>query len=65
MTKIPPSEIIWMRRLTADGREYYITSKATKDVYYIYEANNSGVTKLGKGSNPPELEEKFVKEPSV
>ena len=37
MTGIPNNEIIWLQRTSKDGTLYYITSKALRDTYYIYE----------------------------
>ena len=62
MTGIPSTEKIWFQRFTVDGRHYCITSKMSRDIYYIYEIIDGKATKLGKGPNPPTLEEKFIKE---
>lgn len=58
---IPKNEIVWRRYYDTDGKLRYITtSKQTRDFYFLYEVSESGETKkLGKGTNPPELEEKF------
>ena len=62
MTGIPSNEKIWAQPIGRDGRHYCITSKASRDIYYIYEIIDDKATKLGKGAIPPVLEEKFIKE---
>lgn len=62
MTGIPSNEKIWFQRTTTNGKHYCITSKASRDIYYIYEVIDGKATKLGKGATPPVLEEKFIKE---
>ena len=51
---IPKNEIIWVRRLTENGEVYYITSKESRDYYYLYKINNdfdSSNTPLKPGFN--------------
>ena len=62
MTGIPNNEIIWLQRTSKDGTLYYVTSKALRDTYYIYEIIDNKATKIGKGPNPSALELKFIKE---
>lgn len=62
MTGIPSNEKIWVQIKTDNKRLYYITSKASRDMYYIYEIKDDKATKLGKGSNPQALETKYIKE---
>ena len=39
---------------------YILTSKNTRDYYYLYEVLEDGkIKKLGKAKDPPELEEKY------
>lgn len=58
---IPKSEIIWLKRLAQNGDTYYITSKETRDCYYLYKMENNKAIKLGKAATPIELEKKYIK----
>lgn len=59
--KVPKGEKVWVSYLTSDKRpKYIITSKLSKDYYYLYEVNNSGeIKKLGRAKSPNELENAF------
>ena len=61
MTGIPSSETIWVTITDDLGDEYVITSKVTRDVYYIYRLEKDKAVKLGKNENPIELE-KLIQE---
>jgi hypothetical protein len=56
MTGIPNNETIWVTITDDLGDEYVITSKTTRDVYYIYRIEKDKAVKLGKNENPLELE---------
>lgn len=56
MTGIPSNETIWVTITDDLGDEYVITSKTTRDVYYIYRLEKDKAVKLGKNENPIELE---------
>lgn len=58
---IPKSERIWLKRITSNGDTYYITSKETRDCYYLYKMENNKAIKLGKAPTPTELEKKYIK----
>lgn len=62
MTGIPGNETIWMQRKTMDGKTYYVTSKITRDTYYLYEVIDGVAKKIAKGPDPLTLEQKYVKE---
>lgn len=59
-SKLPPSEILWMTVSSKSGEVFYITSKQNRDTYYIYKQLTDGVSRLGKGKSPDELEKKWV-----
>lgn len=61
MVGIPSAEIVWLTITDDLGDEYVITSKATRDMYYIYRLEKDKAVKLGKNENPLELE-KFIQE---
>lgn len=56
MTGIPSTEIVWVTITDDLGDEYVITSKVTRDMYYIYRLETDKAVKLGKNENPLELE---------
>lgn len=56
MVGIPSAEIVWVTITDDLGDEYVITSKTTRDVYYIYRLEKDKAVKLGKNENPLELE---------
>ena len=56
MTGIPSNETIWVTITDDLGDEYVITSKTTRDMYYIYRLEKDKAVKLGKNENPLELE---------
>lgn len=57
----PKGEIVWVNYANRRGEIIYIlTSKASRDHYYLYEVLEDGkLKKLGKAKEPPELEKKF------
>ena len=56
MIGIPSNETIWVTLTDNLGDEYVITSKVTRDMYYIYRIEKDKAVKLGKNENPLELE---------
>jgi hypothetical protein len=56
MTGLSSNEIIWVTITDDLGDEYIITSKITRDMYYIYRLEKDKAVKLGKNENPLELE---------
>lgn len=61
----PRGETVWVNYANKKGEIVCIlTSKSTRDYYYLYEVLEDGkLNKLGKAKEPPELENKFnVKE---
>lgn len=59
--KYPKNETVWVSYQKSDGTPVAIlTSKQTRDFYFIYEVLQDGsLVKLGKARSPTELEEKF------
>lgn len=58
----PKGEISWVAIHNADGTmTHLITSKPTRDFYYIYEVKDGSLIKLGRDRNPTALERKFIK----
>lgn len=56
MIGVPSNETIWVTITDDLGDEYVITSKTTRDMYYIYRLEKDKAVKLGKNENPLELE---------
>lgn len=44
---------------TSGAPMFLITSKPMTGYYFLYEFTETGLTKLGKGQSPLELEERF------
>lgn len=61
MIGLPSNETIWVTITDDLGDEYVITSRATRDMYYIYRLEKDKAVKLGKNENPLELE-KLIQE---
>lgn len=57
---IPKTERIWVKRITEKGETYYITSKDTRDYYFLYKMDGEKAVKLGKAKSPLELEQKYI-----
>lgn len=57
---IPKTERIWVKRITEKGETYYITSKDTRDYYFLYKMDGDKAIKLGKAKSPLELEQKYI-----
>lgn len=57
---IPKTERIWVKCITEKGETYYITSKDTRDYYFLYKMENDKAVKLGKAKSPLELEQKYI-----
>lgn len=57
---IPKTERIWVKRITEKGETYYITSKDTRDYYFLYKMDGDKAVKLGKSKSPVDLEQKYI-----
>jgi hypothetical protein len=57
---IPKSEIVWMEIIGYDNNTYYITSKPTRELYFIYKMIDDKAQKLGQSKSPISLERKFI-----
>lgn len=63
---IPKSERIWVKRITGNGKVYYITSKDNdRSYYFLYKMENGRAEKLGKSKSPLDLENKYIDKESV
>lgn len=60
MTGIPSTETIWEHIIEYDA-EYFVTSKKTRDCYYVYKKEGNKAVKLGKGDTPPLAKKKYIK----
>lgn len=60
MAGISKGEIIWTEYRNSDGVPVMLmTSKPTRDVYYLYDISGADCVRMGKAGNPRDLEEKF------
>ncbi len=58
--KYPAGEIAWIRYVNRDGETVsIITSKDSREWYYLYDLVGDKFMKRGKAKEPPELVEKF------
>ena len=62
-TGIPKGETLQLTYTTLKGEVYYITSKPNCESYFLYKNEGGKANKIAKGSNPPELEKKYIKNP--
>lgn len=52
---------MWVGYYNTDGAlQHFMTSKPTRDYYFMYKVNDDGsFTKLGKAKSPPDLEKRY------
>lgn len=56
----PKNEFVWVQYCNnEDELVYIITSKQSRDCYYLYEFTDGAFNKLGKSQSPVDLEAKF------
>lgn len=54
-------EFVWVEYYDKDGKPTFaITSKASRDMYFVYDITKPTPKKLGKAKNPLELERKYI-----
>lgn len=54
-------EIVWVEYHNEHGDPTFaITSKVSRDNYFVYDISKSPPKKLGKAKTPVELEKKFI-----
>lgn len=54
-------EIIWVSYYDGEGnRRYIITSKATREYYFLYRCDGDKYVKLGRSRNPFALEREHI-----
>ena len=64
--KYPKDEIVWTGYYDREGNlRYVITSKETRDSYFLYEAKGDALVKLGKAKEPTELVKKYGVEKAI
>ena len=58
--KYPKNEIVWTEYVVNGVPRFIMTSKESRDYYFLYNVGEDGsVEKLGKARTPTELEEKY------
>ena len=54
--KVPKNEVLWVTQLSADSKQYVITSTKDRSTYILYSVDSKGnLTKIKKGKEPTEL----------
>lgn len=60
MAKLPKDERVWVTYCSAGGRpRFVITSKPSRETYFLYEITDGDYKKLGKSGSPEELADKY------
>lgn len=60
LAKFPTSEIVWATYYNGDGElQYVVTSKRSRDNYYLYKMESKALVKVGKADSPDELCDKY------
>lgn len=58
--KFPKGEIVWTQYLDEKRNlRFIVTSKPMQDTYFLYELKDGKFVKLGKASDPVELEKTY------
>lgn len=56
----PKGEHVWIRYCNVDHElAFILTSKESRDYYFLYELTDGKFKKLGRAKSPTELEERF------
>ena len=64
--RLPKGEVAWIEYTVGGVPLFEITSKPSRDCYFLYEVLENGtLKKLGRGRTPRDLEEKFHVEAQV
>ena len=56
---IPSSEIVWVTRTLNNGNVYYITSKKSRDYYYLYKLVDGAAKKIAKSRCPLDFDKQI------
>lgn len=60
LAKLPDSEIVWATYYNVNGELLYVvTSKRSRDNYYLYKMESKALVKVGKADSPDELCDKY------
>ena len=60
MTGIPSTETVWVTEVSASGVTYAITSKASRDKYFLYREEDGKAVKIASAKNPLGLNDKII-----
>ena len=59
----PKGEIRWVSHYDQTGNlRYLVTSKPTRDRYFLYEQIDGKFIRLGSGPDPKKLEDRYIKD---
>lgn len=60
MTGIPSTETVWMTEVSQSGVTYAVTSKVSRDRYFLYREENGKAVKIASAKNPMDFNDKIV-----
>lgn len=60
MTGIPSTETVWMTEVSPSGVTYAVTSKASRDKYFLYREENGKAVKIASAKNPMDFNDKMI-----
>lgn len=58
---VPKGEILMASYWDGGECHHIITTKPTREFYYLYKVSGNKLAKVGKASTPVELEDKYMK----
>jgi restriction endonuclease S subunit len=62
MIKIPKNETLWETITSKSGKTYIVTSNKERSTYFLYLVSDNSISKVAKGSTPPDLMKHIDKE---
>lgn len=58
---LPKNEDVFVFHMDEEGfLRYVITAKPNRETWFLYEFTGDALKRLGKGTNPNQLEEKYI-----
>lgn len=58
---LPKNEDVFVFHMDEEGfLRYVITAKPNRETWFLYEFTGDTLKRLGKGTNPNQLEEKYI-----
>jgi len=60
MTGIPSAETVWVTEVSSSGVTYAVTSKSSRDKYFLYREENGKAVKIASAKNPLDFNDRIV-----